>query len=198
MELGYALALNRPAVILCDKAVRSRLPFDIQHRPVILYRTDSKSGYEDLERDIVRLVKNQLSKEQRIATSLTLKPGGEASSDLEKYEVAVLTASFAFWPTPIGSISHWELEKKLEGEKFNEVALALGIAGLVRRGFVVERVVEEGEGFNTYDAKHYQVTPDGIRWIESHKGILTLTAPEPKRKRPPSTGFDDMDDDIPF
>ncbi|MDG1580423.1 hypothetical protein [Pseudomonas sp. GOM6] len=27
LELGYALALNRPTVILCDKSKRSRLPF---------------------------------------------------------------------------------------------------------------------------------------------------------------------------
>ena len=50
LELGYALALNRPTVILCDKSMRSKLPFDIQHRPVIFYRTDSRSGYEELEK----------------------------------------------------------------------------------------------------------------------------------------------------
>src|ERR1017187_7444846 len=32
LELGYALALDRPVVILCDKSARERLPFDIQHR----------------------------------------------------------------------------------------------------------------------------------------------------------------------
>jgi len=41
LELGYALAINRPVVILCDKQLRSKLPFDVQHRPVIFYRTDS-------------------------------------------------------------------------------------------------------------------------------------------------------------
>jgi hypothetical protein len=199
LELGYALALNRPAVILCDKAIRPRLPFDIQHRPVILYRTDSKSGYEDAEREIIRLVKNQLSTEQRITSSLTLKPGSEAPADLEKYEVSVLTLAFAFWPTPHGSISHWDLEQKLKAEGFNDVALALGIAGLIRRGLILERIVEEGSGYDAHDVKHYQVTPEGISWIESHKDILTLTAP--KFRRTPAkvkTGFEDMDDDIPF
>jgi len=46
LELGYALALDRPTVILCDKSKRQKLPFDIQHRPIIFYRTDSRSGYE--------------------------------------------------------------------------------------------------------------------------------------------------------
>jgi len=199
LELGYALAMNRPAVILCDRAVRPRLPFDIQHRPVILYRTDSKSGYEDLERDIIRLVKNQLSTEQRITSSLTLKPGSQAPADLEKYEVSVLTLAFAFWPTPVGSISHWDLEQKLKAEGFNDVALALGISGLMRRGLILERIVEESSGFDTQDVKHYQVTPEGIHWIEGHRDILTLTAQKPKRLRArPASGFDDMDDEIPF
>lgn len=199
MELGYALAMNRPAVILCDKAVRSRLPFDIQHRPVILYRTDSKSGYDELEREIVRLVKNQLTTEQRITSSLTLKPGSQAPADLEKYEVSVLTLAFAFWPTPVGSISHWDLEQKLKFEGFNDVALALGITGLMRRELILERIVEEGAGFNTHDVKHYQVTPKGIQWIEGHKDILTLTAQKPKHLRArATTDFEGMDDEIPF
>lgn len=104
LELGYALALNRPTVILCDKVARPRLPFDIQHRPVILYRTDSRSGYEELERDLIKYVKNQLSTERRITRTLALKPGSESSTDLAKYEVAILTTTFAFWPTPTGSI----------------------------------------------------------------------------------------------
>ena len=199
LELGYALAMNRPAVILCDKAVRARLPFDIQHRPVILYRTDSKSGYEDLERDIIRLVKNQLSTEQRISSSLTLKPGSQAPVGLEKYEVSVLTLAFAFWPTPVGSISHWDLEQKLKAECFNDVALALGITGLMRRGLILERIVEESSGFDTQDVKHYQVTPEGINWVEGHRDILTLTAQKSKRLGvQPVSRFADMDDEVPF
>ncbi len=58
LELGYALALNKPVVILCDKQIRDKLPFDIRHRPVIFYRTDSKSGYEELERKIKENINN--------------------------------------------------------------------------------------------------------------------------------------------
>jgi nucleoside 2-deoxyribosyltransferase len=195
LELGYALALNRPTVIVCDRAVRPRLPFDIQHRPVIMYRTDSRSGYEELERDLGKFVMNQLSTEQRIAQTLSLKPGSEATTDLEKYEVSILTTTFAFWPTPIGSISHWELEQKLRTIGFNDIALALGLTGLVRRGLILERAVEEETREGIADVKHYQITPNGIGWIESHKAVLELRIPESKRK---STGFDEMSDDIPF
>ncbi len=200
LELGYALALDRPTVILCDKSARARLPFDIQHRPVILYRTDSRSGFDDLERDIIKLVKSQLETEQRVARSLTLKPGTESATDLEDYEVAVLTLALSFWPTPVGSVSHWELEKRMRASSFTEVALALGVAGLLRRNFVVERTVEEhDQDYGSTEVKHYQITPEGIEWVESHRSMLELKTPEPQfRRRSSASPKKGLDDDIPF
>lgn len=193
LELGYALALDRPTVILCDRAARTKLPFDVQHRPIIFYRTDSRSGFDELEANIVKFVQNELRTERRIKSAPTLRPGTEASTDLEPYEVAILATAFAFWPTPAGSISHWELEKKLKAERYTEVGLALGVVNLIVRGFILERVVaEEDINYGTYEAKYYQVTPDGIEWIRSHKELLTV---QTENK---STFTVNMDDDIPF
>ena len=183
LELGYALALNRPAVILCDRAKRARLPFDVQHRPVILYRTDSRSGFDELERDIVKFVSNQLTIEQRINRSLTLKPGSELSADLEEYEVAILTLAFSFWPTPVGSVGHWEVEKRLRASSFSELAVALGISGLLRRNYVVQRIVEEESNYDSHEVKHYQITPQGIEWVESHRSLLELRMPPPAPRK---------------
>lgn len=196
VELGYALALNRPTVILCDKAVRPRLPFDIQHRPVIMYRTDSRSGYDDLERDIIRYVSNQLTSEKRISQTLRLKPGSETSTDLEPYEVSILATAFAFWPTPVGSISHWDLEQKMRATGYNDVALALGITGLLRRNYLLERTVVEDGGYDgPAEVKHYQISPHGISWIENHKDLLELNVPKPKQKQ---SAFEAFSDEIPF
>lgn len=207
LELGYALALDRPTVILCDRAARSKLPFDVQHRPVIFYRTDSRSGFDELERDIIKFVKNQLENERRIAKTYILKPGSEESTDLAKYEVSILATAFAAWPTPVGSISHWDLEKKLQKEGFSDVGLALGISKLIGRSYLLERIVmEEDSHYGSLEVKHYQISPEGIKWIEMHSELLTLevenlkspyraTQPMPA---PEKTKWDDMDDNIPF
>ncbi|MBR7778932.1 hypothetical protein [Undibacterium rugosum] len=192
LELGYALALGRPTVILCEKAVRSKLPFDVQHRPIILYRTDSRSGYEELEENIVKWVKNELITEQRIAFAPTLRPESEGVSDLEAYDVAILSTAFAFWPTSAGSISYWELEKKLKRDHFTELGIALGIANLLDRSFLVERQLLEESINGDYYVKHYQITPDGIAWLRSHKELLTVKTEEPK------VGTKELDDEIPF
>lgn len=191
LEVGYALALKRPTVILCDRSVRPKLPFDVQHRPVVFYRTDSRSGYDELESSIIRLVKHELSNEQRITTAPTLRPGSEASTDLEPYEVAILSTAFAFWPTSVGSISYWDLEKKLEIENYTQVGLALGLTNLIDRQFLRERIITE-EPYNgePYDVKHYQVTPDGIAWLQTHKDLLTIQTS--------TTETNPFDADIPF
>lgn len=192
LELGYALALNRPTVILCDKSVRDKLPFDVQHRPIIFYRTDSRSGFDELETSIIKLVTHELANERRIEQVPTLKPGSESSTDLEAYEVAILATAFTFWPTQIGSISHWELEKKLKAEKYTDVALALGLVNLLSKGYLLERLVtEEHNNYDSYESKHYQVTPEGIVWIQSHKNLLSI-------KSIPANSAFDFEEDIPF
>jgi hypothetical protein len=195
LELGYALALNRPTVILCDRASRTKLPFDVQHRPIIFYRTDSKSGFDELESNIVKHVENQLKTQDLMVRAPTLRPGSESSTDLEPYEFAILAIAFAFWPTPVGSISHWELEKKMKSERYTEVGLALGIVNLIAKKLILERVSMEDSEFGIYEEKHYQVTPTGVDWIRSHKELLTVRAPSEKK----TLNFADAEDDeLPF
>jgi len=189
LELGYALALDRPTVILCDKSKRQKLPFDIQHRPIIFYRTDSRSGYEELETNIIKWIKNELETSVRIKGIKVLKPGSESKTDLEEYEVAVLSSAFAFWPTTEGSVSHWKLEQKLKEMKFTEIALALGVSGLIERGFLTEKLLIAHYN-NDEEYKAYFVTNAGIQWLQENKEILGV-----KKLESPKAEFDD---DIPF
>lgn len=193
LELGYALALGRPTVILCERSTRPKLPFDVQHRPVIIYRTDSRSGYDELENNIIKWVQHELRTEHRIVTAPTLRPGSEASTDLEAHDVAILSTAFAFWPTSVGSVSHWELENKMKRERYTEVGIALGIANLLERSFLVERQISEEDGSGEiFTVKHYQITPEGIAWLRTHKELLTVQTPALIK---PS--FDDLSD-LPF
>jgi nucleoside 2-deoxyribosyltransferase len=50
-ELGFALALEKPVVIVCEKQ-REKFPFDIQHRSIIQYATESSSDFEELKQKI--------------------------------------------------------------------------------------------------------------------------------------------------
>jgi len=72
MELGYALALRKPSIIICDKGKRSKLPFDVQHRPVIFYSSESSSDFDDLK--------------QKLKTNILNELGGNLVSSLDEKE----------------------------------------------------------------------------------------------------------------
>ncbi|THK40733.1 hypothetical protein E8Q33_11765 [Methylophaga sp. SB9B] len=189
LELGYALALDRPTVILCDKSKREKLPFDIQHRPIIFYRTDSRSGYEELESSIVKWIRNELDSSKRISNIRMLKPGSEKATDFEDYEVAILSLAFAFWPTTSGSIGHWQLEQKLKEMNFTEIALALGVSGLVEKGYLNEKLLIDTD-YNNEEYKAYSVTNAAIKWLQENKNLLEV------KKQVISDDY--YDKDIPF
>ncbi|WP_017978531.1 hypothetical protein [Sphingomonas melonis] len=52
IELGYALNQGIPLVMVCDQSKRPSLPFDIQHRPVIFYKTLSQGDFTKLSNEI--------------------------------------------------------------------------------------------------------------------------------------------------
>jgi hypothetical protein len=61
-EVGFARAADKPLVMICSKQ-RQKFPFDIQHRSIIEYSTDSISDFENLEHEItdrlIAVVKRQ-------------------------------------------------------------------------------------------------------------------------------------------
>lgn len=187
LELGYALALDRPVVILCDKQLREKLPFDIQHRPVIFYRTDSKSGYEELEKNVVRYVKNQLETAKRIESSTELRTPPGDTKDLKGHEVALLAGLLAMWPSSPQGVGHWELEKRLKKLGYTDTHLALGIARLLDKEYV-SRSTESDLDREWFT---YRITPEGIAWLQANEDKIEHPKKEPSR-------FDDIDKDIPF
>ena len=47
-ELGYAMALDKTVIMLCDNAYRNgKFPFDISHRNVLTYRTGSIRDFKE-------------------------------------------------------------------------------------------------------------------------------------------------------
>ena len=163
LELGYALAIDKPVVLLCDMQTRSKLPFDIQHRPVIFYRGDSRSGYEELERKIKENVKNELKRDESISSTPSIKRSSDEVKNLEDYELDVLTILFELWPDSPDGTSHRELAKKFKVKSWhNETVLALGISKLLDK-----QVIQQNTNPRQYEGKYflYSITAKGRDWL---------------------------------
>ncbi|MCI1683956.1 MAG: RagB/SusD family nutrient uptake outer membrane protein [Bacteroides sp.] len=61
-ELGYARALNKKVVIICDESKRSSLPFDMAPLATIFYKSDSPRGFEKLSKNITEKTKALFNK----------------------------------------------------------------------------------------------------------------------------------------
>lgn len=189
LELGYALALDRPTVILCDKQFRGKLPFDISHRPVILYRADSKSGFEELEKNIIKFIQNQLESSKDIESNLVLNFGAKDFEDLKGFEISILASLLAGWATSPAGVTIWEIEKRLKHLRFSETKLHMGIANLLTKNYVKQ----ESDGDMNNEWFLYRLTPEGLAWLQGNEDKIEIKSPPPVNEASGS-----YDDDIPF
>jgi 8-oxo-dGTP pyrophosphatase MutT (NUDIX family) len=56
-ELGYAIAIRKEVVLVCSDKRRGSYPFDIQHRHIIKYSTESKQDYDRLKEQLTERLK---------------------------------------------------------------------------------------------------------------------------------------------
>ena len=173
LELGFALALGRPTVILCDKQLRKSLPFDISHRPVILYRSDSKSGFEELERNIIKFVKNQLDTINSIGLNTLLTIGPKDFGNLKGYEIAILATLLTRWTSSPEGVPIWEIEKALKHLRFTDINLSMGITSLLTKVYITQ----DSDNDMNNEWFLYRLTPGGIAWLQANEDKVELQSP---------------------
>jgi|GEM_PF-5244900 len=59
-ELGIADTCQKPIVLICSNARKSRFPCDIQHRAIIKYKTGSKRDFHVLEVQITEKIRSMI------------------------------------------------------------------------------------------------------------------------------------------
>ena len=160
-------------------SVRRAFPFDVQHRKIIQYSTESTSDFETARSKITEQLKAVLIKRKNLdqlgsVTSVSKVKG------LEQYEIAGLVAVAEEVYDPEAGISPYVFRKNMERAGFSNLAGTLALKSLLDRG-MLERL-EETE---------IKVTSKGMSWLLTNQERLTLqiAAVEPQ-------GL--TDDDVPF
>ena len=60
-ELGFAIAAGKPVVLVCLEKPDRRFPFDIQHRAIITYKTESARDFDYLKSKITARLKASIA-----------------------------------------------------------------------------------------------------------------------------------------
>ena len=67
-EVGFAFANGKSVVLICLDPRPEPFPFDIRHRPVISYTLHSSSDFENLKRELVKRLRAQVEKAEKLQT----------------------------------------------------------------------------------------------------------------------------------
>jgi nucleoside 2-deoxyribosyltransferase len=199
LELGYALATNKPTVIICDSAMRDRLPFDIQHRPVIFFRSDSKSGYEQLEIKIKEAILAELS-DVGVKTKFSKEIKETETRELDEFEIEIIGVLVSQWDGENGGTPRHQIEEHMKKVGFNELSVGLGLSSLFKRG-LIEKSQRLVHGWNneTDTQDIYVLNDKGIEWVENNRNLFTTKIS--KTKKTPtviSAAPPPAEDDLPF
>lgn len=185
-ELGYAIASGKPVILVCEYQPNRRFPFDVQHRAIIIYRTESARDFESLKVNITQRLQAAIAKEEvleRVAGS----PRIADVEGLNQHEIIALITIGENTGGPDDTVPFWSIRKDMEHAGFTRIAATLALTTLSRKG-MVKSALEHDDRDNTYNA--YSLTEKGLSWLIDNQGKFIL-----KQERKPST---QIDDDIPF
>lgn len=182
LELGYALAKNKPCVIICDREVRMSLPFDIRHRPVIFYDSHSPSSFNKLARSITSHLIAEVGKDKQVRRANVYKKDGNLT--IEDYENIVIGIILAKAHTEPEGISTYWINRDFEKFNYTETTLSLALSSLIEKGLIVQNELYDEATHDKYQA--FKLTDNGLRYVLDNRDIFVT-----KNEKP-------IPDDIPF
>ena len=187
-ELGYAFAVGCPVIMICSDKRNGKFPFDIQHRNITQYSSESVSDFKRLEEKISERASALLTK------NLSLKQVAETEKvapirGLSQHELLVLVNLAGETAIPDSTMSLHYLQREAERSGLTSVAFGLAVRRPIRKKFVETREQKDKYEHDTYVAMN--LTDYGWEWVDNNEELVIIH----KNKRPESEG--DYDD-IPF
>lgn len=172
-EVGYAYASNKPVCLLSSDERAAKFPFDIQHRRIITYKSESVSDFETLRSGISERLLAMVEK----AAQLTTLAGADllARTDgLSPHEIATPCILIERDLHEDGFVSGTQLIREMEAAGFTRLAAAVAVNCLQANRLVHFKMRDDG--FRG-EEKAYGLTDDGRKWLIQNQSKLSLTRP---------------------
>ena len=170
-ELGFAIASTKPVVLVCEHQEGRRFPFDVQHRSIINYQSESARDFEKLKREITKRLKATIAKENTI-DRLAQSSHIAAVSGLNQHELVLLVTIAENVSTPEDSVAAYAIRSDMERAGYTKIAVTLALTGLSRKG-LIQPATEHSEYGDPF--KVYSLTEDGMSWLMNNQERFVLT-----------------------
>ena len=203
-ELGFAIASGKEVIMVRSDDRDDRFPFDVQHRNILKYATESTSDFEAFGKQLATRLSAALKKREELSAVAKMSPVAETEG-LSQHEVFGLVATAQGILSPEDTVSAYYIRKDMENGGFTKVAFVLAMAGLIRKGMLGTSKEYDPQSQENYDA--YRILDKGFSWLDNNQDKLVLTvnnseasSGQPTGETPPDD-FREIDfsgDDIPF
>ena len=134
-ELGYATAKGKDIVIVCDENRNGKYPFDISHKNIIQYKSDSPSDFTELSKKITERINTYLRNQERNYKIID-SPLKECDG-LQSYEISLLGVIVGEQLSDDVNVSLYLLKDRMLQIGFNETAVGIGIMSLGKNRIIM-------------------------------------------------------------
>jgi DNA-binding MarR family transcriptional regulator len=167
-ELGYAFAAGTPVVMICSKEREGgRYPFDIQHRAIISYSSESLSDFTQLRDNITQHLKAAVTRGEqmrRMSESETIAP----QKGLSQAELFVLSGiAGSTTPTSAGCYVS-RVQDDVERMGLTPIGCSLGLRRLSSKNLIVVLPNPEDDSY----PELVKLTEMGWDWIDENEDLF--------------------------
>ena len=182
-ELGYAIAAGKEVVMVCSSERTTKFPFDVQHRSIIRYSSESMRDFDALRKQIATKIKAILHREESLPKVTELARLNKVEG-LDQHEIVCLAALAENLDHPDDHASAFQIKRDMERSGFTKIATTLAVKSLVQKELVTYGRYDDIDG-DTYVG--YTLTEKGWTWVLENQSRFLLRRP-----------VEQPQDDIPF
>ena len=183
-ELGYAISAGKSVVLVCSTDRATKFPFDVQHRSIIRYSSESPRDFDALRKSITTKIKAVMHREESLPKVAELARLTKIEG-LDQHEIVALAALAENLEYPEDYATSYQIKRDMEHSGFTKVAATLALKSLVQKELMTySRFTDEnGEPYTGYN-----FTDRGWEWVLTNQNRFLLMRPPEKN----------IEDDLPF
>lgn len=174
-ELGYAIAAQREVILVCSSERSTPFPFDVQHRAIIKYETESLRDFESLKAQITAKLKAAAGRREALQQVTVMSPVARLQG-LDQFEVAALVSVAQQIDHPDDGASMHAIRQDMASAGFTKLAATMGVRSLIDKELLQPVTLHDIDG-SVYTA--YALTDKGMRWLFSNRDQLALRIEKP-------------------
>lgn len=192
-ELGFAIASGKEVVIICADNQADRFPFDIQHRGIVRYASDSVSDFEKLKNDITARLK-ALTRKQQTTEAIAAASPVKTAKGLQPHEIACIAFVMANSGIGDGSgASMYSITTDMEKAGYTSIATKLALLRLIRLG-LIESFQARDHNDDVFTA--FGTTASGQDWLLENQDRFEIRLADDPAMQSEMKAV--TDDDVPF